>query len=138
MAKTVERLVCRQLVAFLQRHSLLSSHQSAYRQQHSTETAVLKIVSDLLLARDSGQVTLFALLDLSAAFDTFDHHILLDRLQSAFGIRGSVIDWIQSFITNRSQTVSFAGDVSTESVVTCGVPQAMQRSGTHPVSFIYC
>lgn len=65
----------------------------------------------------------FALLDLSAAFDTVDHHILLDRLQSAFAIRGSVIDWIQSFITNRSQTVSFAGDVSTESVVTCGVPQ---------------
>ena len=65
----------------------------------------------------------FALLDLSAAFDTVDHHILLDHLQSAFAIRRSVIDWIQSFIMNRSQTVSFAGDVSTESVVTCGVPQ---------------
>jgi len=56
-------------------------------------------------------------------FDTVDHHILLDRLQSAFAIRGSVIDWIQSFIMNRSQTVSFAGDVSTKSVITCGVPQ---------------
>jgi len=65
----------------------------------------------------------FALLDLSAVFDMVDHHILLDRLQSAFAIRGSVIDWIQSFIMNCSQTVSFAGDVSTESVVTCGVPQ---------------
>ena len=68
----------------------------------------MKIVSDLLLACDRGQVTLFALLDLSAASDSVDHHILLDRLQSAFGIRGSVIDWIQSFITNRSQTVSFS------------------------------
>jgi len=48
---------------------------------------------------------------------------MLDRLQSAFAIRGSVIDWIKSFTRNRSQTVSFAGDVSTESVVTCGVPQ---------------
>jgi len=65
----------------------------------------------------------FALLDLSAAFDTVDHHILLDRLQLAFAIRGSVMDWIQSFITNGWQTVSFAGDVSTESVVTCGVPR---------------
>ena len=108
MSKTVERLVCCQLVAFLQRHSVLPSHQSAYRQQHSTETAVLKIVSDLFLACDRGQVTLFALLDLSAAFDTVDHHILIDRLQSAFGFRVSVIDWIQSFITNRSQTVSFS------------------------------
>jgi len=65
----------------------------------------------------------FALLDLSAAFDTVDHHILLDCLQSAFTIRGSVIDWNQSFIMNRSQTVSFASDVSAESVVICGVPQ---------------
>lgn len=119
MSKMVERLVCRQLVAFLQEHSLLPSHQSAYQQQHSTETAVLKIVSDLLFACDCGQVTLFALLDLSAAFGTADHRILLDRLQSAFKIHGSVIDWIQSFITNHSQTVSFARDVSTESAVTC-------------------
>jgi len=66
----------------------------------------MKIVSDLLLACDREQLTQFALLGLSA--DTVDHHILLDRLQSAFGIRGSVIDWIQSFITNRSQTVSFS------------------------------
>jgi Reverse transcriptase (RNA-dependent DNA polymerase) len=86
MSKIVERLVCRQLVAFFQQHSLLPAHQSAYRRQHSTETAVLKIVSDLLLACDRGQVTLLALLDLSAAFDTVDHQILLDRLQSAFGV----------------------------------------------------
>jgi len=74
----------------------------------------------------------FALLDLSTAFDTVDHHILLDCLQSAFAIRGSVIDCIQSFIMNRSQTISFAGDVSTESVVTCGVPQGSVRHGTNP------
>ena len=123
MSKTVERLVYRQLVVFIQEHSLLPSHQSAYRQQHSTETAVMKIVSDLLLACDRGQVALFPLLDLSAAFNTVDHHILLDHLQSPFAIRGSVIVWIQSFITNHSQTVSFAGDVSTDSAVTCGVPQ---------------
>ena len=77
---------------------------------HSTETAVLKILSDLLLACDRGQMTLLALLDLSAAFDTVDHGILIDRLQSAFGVRGSVRGWIHSFITNRSQTVSFAGE----------------------------
>jgi len=64
-----------------------------------------------------------------------DHHILLDRLQSAFAIRGSVIDWIQLFITNRSQTVSFAGDVSTEYVVTCGVPQGSVLLG--PILFLY-
>ena len=86
-------------MAFLDKNSLLPRHQSAYRRRHSTETAVLKIVSDLFLASDRGQVSLLALLDLSAAFDTVDHTILLDRLQSAFGVRGSVFDWIESFIT---------------------------------------
>jgi len=64
MSKIVERLVCRQLVTFLQKHNLLPTHQSAYRRQHSTETAILKIVSDLFLACDRGQVSLLALLDL--------------------------------------------------------------------------
>ena len=88
MSKVVERLVCRQLVAFLDKNSLLPRHQSAYGRRHSTETAVLKIVSHLFLASDPGQVSLLALFDLSAAFDTVDHTILLDRLQSAFGVRG--------------------------------------------------
>ena len=58
MSKVVERLVCRQLVAYLEQHSLLPSLQSAYRKQPSTETAVLKVVSDVLLAADRGDVTL--------------------------------------------------------------------------------
>jgi len=93
-------MVCPQLVAFFNKNALLPRHQSAYRRRHSTETAVLKIVSDLFLARDRCRVSLLALLDLSTAFDTVDHTILLDRLQSAFGVRGSVFDWIESFITS--------------------------------------
>jgi len=82
MSKIVERLVCRQLVSFLDRHQLLPVNQSAYRKLHSTETAVLKIVSDILLAADRLEVTLLGMLDLSAAFDTVDHDILVERLQS--------------------------------------------------------
>ena len=73
---------------------------------------MLKIVSDLLLACDRGQVSLLALLDLLAAFDTVDHEILLGRLHQAFEIRGSALEWIKSFVTGRVQTVVFAGEKS--------------------------
>jgi exonuclease III len=123
MSKVVERLVCHQLTAFLDRHSLLPSQQSAYRRHHSTETAVLKIVSDILLAADRGEVTLLGLLDMSAAFDTVDHEVLLGRLQTSFGVRGTVLTWIESFIRGRTQEVVVEGQQSTTSVVVCGVPQ---------------
>jgi len=76
-SKIVERLVCLQLVDFLECTLLLPSLQSAYRKNHSTETAVLKVITDVLRAADRGEVTLLCLLDLSAAFDTKDHDILL-------------------------------------------------------------
>ena len=67
--------------------------QSAYRQNHSTETALLKVKNDLLLNMDKGHVTLILLvmLDLSAAFDTVDHGILLHRLQSKLGLRDKAL-----------------------------------------------
>ena len=115
--------VCRQLVAYLEEHSLIPSHQSAYRRAHSTETAVLKVISDAVMAADRGEVTLVELLDLSAAFDTVDHDILLDRRRVAFGIHGTAISWIETFVRGRTQIVSFAGDHSSSSPVTCGVSQ---------------
>ena len=66
--------------------------QSAYHRGHSTETAVLKIISDLVMAVDRGQVTILRLLDLSASFDTVDRIILIDRLHHYFGIQGIVLD----------------------------------------------
>jgi len=123
MSKVVERLVCRQLVSFLEKHGLLPSLQSAYRRGHSTETAVLKIICDILLATDHAEVTLLGLLDLSAAFDTVDHEILLARLSTSFGIRSSALSWIKSFLLSRTQTVLFAGQRSKCSPVSCGVPQ---------------
>ena len=123
ISKVVERLVCRQLVSFLEKNGLIPSLQSTYRRGHSTETAVLKILSDILLAADRGEVTLLGLLDLSAAFDTVDHEILLDRLSTAFGIRSAALSWIKSFLQGRTQTVAFAGQQSSRSPVNCGVPQ---------------
>jgi len=75
----------------------IPKHQSAYRRGHSTETALLKVINDLLLSADRGEVTALCLLDLSAAFDTVDHQLLLTRLQGRFGIVGKALDWFQSW-----------------------------------------
>ena len=91
LSKVIERLVCKQLVTYLEANNLLPRYQSAYRRHHSTETAVLKIISDALYAAEQGEVTILGLLDMSAAFDTVDHDILLGRLQTSFGICGAAL-----------------------------------------------
>ena len=63
------------------------------------------------------------LLDLSAAFDTFDHGVLLNRLSTSFGVRGSVLQWFTSYLLNRSQRVSFDQNLSEKFKLQCGVPQ---------------
>jgi hypothetical protein len=73
LSKLIERLVCRQLATYLEEHRLLASQQSAYREHHSTETATQKIASDVFDAMDRRDVTILALIDFSAAFDTVDH-----------------------------------------------------------------
>ena len=81
MSKITEKVVLQQLFAYLTEHSLICPSQSAYRPHHSAETALLRITNDNLLALDSGNVSLLTLLNLSAAFDTIDRCILLNRLQ---------------------------------------------------------
>ena len=78
--KILEKVVLRQLSNHLLTNNLFYSHQSAYRAGHSTETALPKIINDLLSALDEDKVSLLSLPDLSAAFDTIDHSILLSRL----------------------------------------------------------
>ena len=123
ISKLIERIVSRRLTSYLSEHNLLPTVQSAYRQNHSTETASLKIVSDVLDAADTGHVTLLALLDLSAAFDTVDHNILLSRQECSYGFSGTVLKWIASYLKNRSQTVVFAGIKSAPTSLLYGVPQ---------------
>ena len=104
-------------------NSLSSSFQSAYRMFHSTETTLLGIHNDFILAMDRGEVTSLILLDLSAAFDTVDHSILLHRLQHWFGLHGTSLDWFSYYLTSRSQAVSIQNSTSSFSNLSCGVPQ---------------
>ena len=97
--------------------------QSNFRPFHSTETALVKVLNDLLLASDSGYISVLMLLDLSAAFDTVDHLILLDRLENLVGIRGQALSWFRSYLTDRYQFVNFNNLNSHQSRVRYGVPQ---------------
>ena len=96
-SKLTEKAVAAQLQEHMQVNGLFPKLQSVYRQCHSTETALLKVKNDLLMAMDKGQVKLLVLLDLSFAFDTVDHEILLDRLRSTAGLRGKVLSWFESY-----------------------------------------
>ena len=123
LSKVLERIVLRQLMQHLEIHNLLEPFQSAYRKSHSTETALLRVVNDLLQASDRGEVSILTLLDLSAAFDTIDHEILLNRLQDVFGCTGVVLSWFRSYLSDRTQSVVVSGAQSAPSLLKYGVPQ---------------
>jgi Reverse transcriptase (RNA-dependent DNA polymerase) len=97
--------------------------QSAYRKCHSTETALFKVVNDLLLAADHGEVSALCLIDLSVAFDTVDHELLLSRLQSRFGVVSTALNWFTSYLTNRSCAVMYGSNLSDVVQLVCSVPQ---------------
>ena len=99
-------IVMDQVTQHIEEADLMPDFQSAYRKHHCTESALVKVLSDILDAADSHQVTLLGLLDLSATFDTVNHDILLVRLETSFGIGGSVLAWLKSFLSDRQQAVS--------------------------------
>ena len=90
ISKLVE-LVVAQLITHIERHGRMEAHQSAYHSSHSTETALLKVKTDIIQALDNQEVACLILLDLSAVFDTIDHDILLNRLKSRFAVTGIVL-----------------------------------------------
>ena len=95
LSKSLERVVSTQTTNYLSENDLFAKHQSAYRMFHSTETAMLRVTNDLLREIDSGNEVVLVLLDLSAAFVTIDHTLLLERLEHRYGFGGSVLAWFQ-------------------------------------------
>ena len=123
LSKVIEKVISKQLSEHVTASKLNEQNQSAYRNQHSTETALLKIMNDLLLIADNQQVALMAFLDLSVAFDTVDHNMLLSRLQSMFGVSGAVLSWFESYLNGRTQSLKIGNVMSIKKILKCCVPQ---------------
>ena len=113
-------------------NDLYPSAQSSYRKCYSTETALLRVKNDILLNMNKQHVTLLVLLDLSAAFDTVDHSIMLHRLEHYIGIQGTALEWFRSYLSRRSQRVMVQDSISHKFDLDCGVPQ---RSCLGPLLF---
>ena len=107
----------------MEKHNLHEIMQSAYKQLHSTETALLRVQNDILTELDNKRGVILVLLDLSAAFDTIDHTTLLYQLQHRLGITGSALRWFESYLSGRTQSVAVEGVCSKPSTLRYGVPQ---------------
>ena len=123
VSKICEKTVAVQFTNHLRKNSLMEPFQSAYRANHSTETALLRVFSDILRSMDRQNVTILVLLDLSAAFDRVDHNILLHRLHTRFGTSGTALDWFKDCLSNRRQRVFVNGSLLDPVQIKCGVPQ---------------
>ena len=123
----ISKLLEMLLLVSIQNHVTSSPNfnpnQSAYRPYHSTETALVLTLDNILHSADQGSFSVLVSLDLNAAFDTIDHNILLSRLKKSFGIHGLALSWFQSYSSGRSQFVRIGHCKSPTSICIYGVPQ---------------
>ena len=123
ISKLIEKVVSIRISDFQQTHQIQERYQSAYKKCHSIETALLRVQSDIMCALDKGNICALILLDLSAAFDTVDSNVLLDRLHEYVGLSGSALSWAKSYLSNRSQRI-IIGEAKSEPVsLSFGLPQ---------------
>ena len=109
LSKILERIVHRLLIGHLEEFKLLPDVQLAYCRGNSTETAVLKVYSDFINTILNGKLALLSLLDLTAAFDTVNHAILLQHLDMTICFRGTTLKWLSSYLEIRTQSVHLNG-----------------------------
>ena len=122
-SKLVEKVVARQMNDHVDGNTLRDKMQSAYRSGHSTETALLRIKNDIDAALDRKSMVILVMLDLSSAFDTIEHEVLLTRLEHTFGITDKALAWLRSYLSERHQNVVVDSSMSADYVLQCGVPQ---------------
>ena len=122
LSKIFERAATDQLVEHLEKNNLLSKHQHAYQRRHSTQTCLVEVINYLYRLIDQKKWTAIASLDLSKAFDSISHSLLLNKL-AKLEMSEETLLWIKSYLSNRKQKTKFKNYTSEEMVVTSGVPQ---------------
>ena len=132
ISKIVEKTVLPLLFKHCEGNAPLPNSQSGFRRFHPTETALLKVQSDVFVSVDPQKITLLVLLDLSAALDTIDHQILINVLENDFGIIGSARKWFASYLSGRKQRI-LINRTSDDFHLSCGVSQG---SCMEPILFI--
>ena len=123
ISKVIEKCAAIQLTDHLEQNNLFPGVQSAYRKHHSTETALVKVVNDLLLITDQKSKAILVLLDLSAAFDTINHDMLLSKLKNNYGLSGTALAWFESYLKDRTASTKVGDATSPPLAITIGVPQ---------------
>ena len=130
VGKLIEKVVVDQMNDFREEHAMHPVNQSAYRKKHSCETALVRITNDILMAMDNRMCVALVMLDLSAAFDTVSHSILLRRLEEDFGVRGNALLWFESYFSGRTQAVNINGTLSIPRPLHNGMPQGSRIGPT--------
>ena len=127
-----EKLVYKQLISFIEKYDILCQYQFGFRKGRSTEQAIAEITDNLKSAIDNNLCTCGVFLDFAKAFDTVNHNILLQKMET-YGIRGLPLQWFTSYLTNRQQYVSMSGFESPKQTMVCGIPQG---SSLGPLLFL--
>ena len=123
IGKCIEKVAIKQMEEHLEVNNLTEPLQSAYKQNRSTETAIVKVTNDILIELDKRMCVYLVLLDLSAAFDTIDHQVFLTQMQTQYAMSGGVHDWMQTYLQGRRQRVHINGAPSAQVDLEYGFPQ---------------
>ena len=120
--KIMEKLMHKRLYSFIEEHNILFKNQFGFRKGSSTAHSLIEITEKIKESIDNGKFGCGIFIDLKKAFDTVNHKILLSKLEH-YGVRGNILKWFESYLTDRKQYVFYNGISSTTKSLSCGVPQ---------------
>ena len=129
----LEHIICSNAMDHLENNTLLNERQHAFRKQHSCETQLVNVINDWATSIDECKQTDIFILDFEKAFDTVPHELLKSKLHG-YGVNKNILNWVDSFLSNRQQCVVVNGTTSSKEAVRSGVPQGTDRTSV-PSSF---